>query len=44
LNPIIKVFNLISLLFAPMILALEDQPLIKGAFSVTLAAAVGIVV
>jgi len=44
LNPMIKVINLISLLFAPMILQFKDQPLITGIFSVTLVAIVGIVV
>lgn len=44
LNPMIKVINLISLLFAPMILQFKDQPLITGVFSAALVAIVGIVV
>ncbi len=44
LNPMIKVINLISLLFAPMILQFRDQPLITGALSATLIAIVTIVI
>ncbi len=44
LNPMIKVINLISLLFAPMILQFKDQPFMTGVFSVALIAIVGIVV
>lgn len=44
LNPMIKVINLISLLFAPIILELKGEPLITGAFSAILLAIVAIVV
>jgi K(+)-stimulated pyrophosphate-energized sodium pump len=44
LNPMIKVINLISVLFAPIILQFKGEPLITGAFSATLLAVVAIVV
>jgi K(+)-stimulated pyrophosphate-energized sodium pump len=44
LNPMIKVINLISLLFAPMILQFRNQPLITGTLSVTLIVIIAIVV
>jgi K(+)-stimulated pyrophosphate-energized sodium pump len=44
LNPMIKVINLISLLFAPMILQSREEPLITGALSVMLLAIVAVVV
>jgi K(+)-stimulated pyrophosphate-energized sodium pump len=44
LNPMIKVINLISLLFAPIILELKGEPLITGAISAVLLAIVAVVV
>jgi K(+)-stimulated pyrophosphate-energized sodium pump len=44
LNPMIKVINLISVLFAPIILQFKGEPLITGALSATLLAVVAIVV
>ncbi len=44
LNPMIKVINLISLIFAPLIIKLADQPLIAGVLGIGLVIAVAIVV
>jgi K(+)-stimulated pyrophosphate-energized sodium pump len=44
LNPMIKVINLISLLFAPIILQFKGEPLITGTLSAILLVVVGIVV
>jgi len=44
LNPMIKVINLVSLVFAPLILKLADQPLIVGALGSMLVIGVGVVI
>ena len=44
LNPMIKVINLISLIFAPLIIALADQPMISYAIGIILVAVVGVVI
>ena len=44
LNPMIKVINLVSLLFAPAIMKLKDEPLISGILSVMLIVIIGFVV
>jgi K(+)-stimulated pyrophosphate-energized sodium pump len=44
LNPMIKVINLVSLLFAPAIMKLKDEPLISGILSVMLIAIIGFVI
>jgi len=44
LNPMIKVINLISLIFAPLILALADQPMISYGIGVILVAVVAVVI
>ena len=44
LNPMIKVINLVSLLFAPAIMKLKEQPLISGVLSLVLIAIIGFVV
>jgi K(+)-stimulated pyrophosphate-energized sodium pump len=44
LNPMIKVINLISLIFAPLIIKLADQPLLAGALGAILVIAIGVVV
>ena len=44
LNPMIKVINLISLLFAPVILQSKGEPLITGILSMALLAIVAVVV
>ncbi len=44
LNPMIKVINLVSLIFAPVILAFAGQPIIAAVVGVTLAAVVVVVI
>ncbi|MBS7650554.1 sodium-translocating pyrophosphatase [Candidatus Bathyarchaeota archaeon] len=44
LNPMIKVINLVSLIFAPLILKFADQPLISSVVGILLALVIGLVV
>ncbi|MGC8961126.1 MAG: sodium-translocating pyrophosphatase [Candidatus Bathyarchaeia archaeon] len=44
LNPMIKVINLVSLLFAPIIMKFKHEPLISGILSAILALILGIVI
>jgi len=44
LNPMIKVMTLVSLLFAPAIMKLKDEPMISGILSVMLITIIGFVV
>jgi K(+)-stimulated pyrophosphate-energized sodium pump len=44
LNPMIKVINLVSLIFAPLILKFADQPLISSAGGILIALVIGLVV
>jgi K(+)-stimulated pyrophosphate-energized sodium pump len=44
LNPMIKVINLISLIFAPLIMKLSEQPIISIGLGIVLVVAIGVVV
>ena len=44
LNPMIKVINLISLIFAPLIMKLADQPVLESALGAILVIAIALVV